>query len=258
MESGSYLIIHIYDTGNKLLEKIRNVPIEFSSEILPDFVLSSTTCALFLSLRYHARNKGYIHQRMNTIKGFKLRLLLVLVDESLAEKALCFLAQTCILLNFTLICSWTNEEAARYLETYKIYEKKSGDQLQGKVSRAEGYIPQLTAVLTTVPSVNKSDVVTLVSTFGSLYDVIHTPLQEIRLCPGFGQQKVSRLNAAFTTPFETEKVPTLPRLRQSVLVGVTPGITTKTTDGQAVNDLEVERMAEMDVMGEDFWNDDFS
>jgi DNA excision repair protein ERCC-1 len=53
--------------------------------------------------------------------------------------------------------------------------------------------------------VNKTDVLTLKSTFGSLEHIINAPTEALALCPGFGEQKVRRLQQAFTQPFIVEK-----------------------------------------------------
>uniref|UniRef100_A0A4W3GJB6 ERCC1-like central domain-containing protein n=1 Tax=Callorhinchus milii TaxID=7868 RepID=A0A4W3GJB6_CALMI len=52
--------------GNPVLRFIRNVAWEFG-DIVPDYELGPTTCALFLSLRYHNLKPDYIHQRLQTI-----------------------------------------------------------------------------------------------------------------------------------------------------------------------------------------------
>ncbi|GIX67411.1 DNA excision repair protein ERCC-1 [Caerostris extrusa] len=63
-----------------LLKHIRNVPWEFS-EIEPDYLMSKSTCALFLSLRYHNLFPNYIHDRLKALgKSYNLRVLLVQVD----------------------------------------------------------------------------------------------------------------------------------------------------------------------------------
>lgn len=197
--SAHAIIVNSMQRGNKLLASIRNVAHEFA-DIQPDFILGQNSCALFLSLRYHALHTDYLHARIKTLGyQFRLRILLVLVDVASPEKTLNDLARICVMQGLTLILSWSLEEAGRYLETFKSYEKKPPDQLLARTSGE--YLPQLTAALTTVKSVNKTDVVTLVSTFGSLYDIMQAPTHELRLCPGFGQQKVERLQAVFTTPF---------------------------------------------------------
>ena len=52
--------------ANKLL---RNVEYEFASGIVPDFVLTSTACALFLSMRYHQLKPTYISQRVDELRS---------------------------------------------------------------------------------------------------------------------------------------------------------------------------------------------
>ncbi|KAG5456082.1 MAG: hypothetical protein BJ554DRAFT_4278, partial [Olpidium bornovanus] len=60
----------------------------------------------------------------------------------------------------------SNEEAGRYLETFKSFEHKPPDLIRERVDEKEGYLGRLAAVLTSVKSVNKTDVVTLASHFG--------------------------------------------------------------------------------------------
>jgi DNA excision repair protein ERCC-1 len=44
-------------------------------------VLGATTCALFLSLRYHRLHPEYIYNRIQKLgKEYNLRILLVMVD----------------------------------------------------------------------------------------------------------------------------------------------------------------------------------
>lgn len=56
------------------------------------------------------------------------------------------------------------EEAGRYLEIYKSFERKPPDLIKERVEK--DYMSQATAALTTIRGVNKTDVVTLLSTFG--------------------------------------------------------------------------------------------
>lgn len=63
-----------------MLKSILNVPWEHG-ETLADYELGRTTCALFLSLRYHRLHPNYIYERFQKLgKNYTLRLLLVLVD----------------------------------------------------------------------------------------------------------------------------------------------------------------------------------
>lgn len=59
---------------------VTNVPWEYS-EIVPDYIMGKTSCALFLSIRYHQLNPDYIHERLKSLGNmFNLRVLLVQVQ----------------------------------------------------------------------------------------------------------------------------------------------------------------------------------
>lgn len=67
--------------GNPILKSIVNIPWEFDESIIPDYLIGSTACVLYLSLRYHQLNPDYIHNRLKLLgKRFELRVLLVQVD----------------------------------------------------------------------------------------------------------------------------------------------------------------------------------
>ncbi len=52
---GNQLYVHEVQRGNPLLAHIKNVKWSFSKDIVPDYAMSSS-CALFLSLKYHFRH----------------------------------------------------------------------------------------------------------------------------------------------------------------------------------------------------------
>ncbi|GAY49170.1 hypothetical protein CUMW_117210 [Citrus unshiu] len=64
-------------------------------------------------------------------------------------------------------------------KTIKVYENKPADLIQGQMDT--DYLSRLTHALTSVRSVNKTDVVTLGSTFGvkRLYDTFHEPFKRV-------------------------------------------------------------------------------
>lgn len=72
--------------------------------------------------------------------------------------------------DLTVVCAWSNEEAARYIETFKAYENKPPDSIKERVD--DDYVSKLTDCLTQIQSVNKTDVVTLASTFGVSFLVV--------------------------------------------------------------------------------------
>ncbi|XP_008285887.1 DNA excision repair protein ERCC-1 [Stegastes partitus] len=201
--SGSSIIVSPRQRGNPILKFVRSVPWEFG-DVVPDYVLGQTTCALFLSLRYHNLNPNYIHDRLKQLgQTFTLRVLLVQVDVKDPHHALKELARICIMADCTLILAWSPEEAGRYLETYKSYEKKPADLLKEQVEK--NYLSKVTDCLTTVKSINKTDAITLLSTFSSVEGIISASKEDLVLCPGLGPQKARRLYDVLHKPFLKSK-----------------------------------------------------
>ncbi|KAG5192092.1 restriction endonuclease type II-like protein [Tribonema minus] len=179
---------------------IRNVEYEFATGIMPDFVISPTACALFLSMRYHQLKPTYIAQRIEELRtSFRLRLLLVLVDQDDNVNLLLELNKMAVARNFTLLLAWSWPEAARYLETFKAFENKPPTSIQEKVN--SDYLAKAQDALCTVHAVNRTDVVTLLSTFGSLQGLCEASMEEMALCPGLGDKKVVALHDALHQPF---------------------------------------------------------
>jgi DNA excision repair protein ERCC-1 len=152
-------------TGNPLLQHLRNVPYEFAADVIPDYVVGRTACALFLSVRYHALHPHYIFQRIRELgRLYVLRVLLVLVDVEVCEQPIHDINLIAINSGLTLILAWSPEEAARYLETLKAYENKPADLIRERYE--DDYLGRVTEVLTSVRTINKTDIMNLLSTFG--------------------------------------------------------------------------------------------
>ncbi|XP_076758989.1 DNA excision repair protein Ercc1 [Xylocopa sonorina] len=193
------LLVGLKQKGNPLLKYITNVPWEYS-EIVPDYIMGKTTCALFLSIRYHQLNPDYIHERLKALGNmFNLRVLLVQVDVAEPHHALKHLTRICILADLTLMLAWNAEDAGRIIETYKIYENKPPDAIMERSDTAP--YQKLVNALTTIRSVNKTDATTLLSTFGTLSEIINAKPNTLALCPGIGLQKAERIHKTLHEPF---------------------------------------------------------
>ena len=60
--------------------------------MVPDYVMNKTTCALFLSCKYHSLHPEYIYKRIAELKtDFTIRVLLVVVDMDDNRSILLFL-----------------------------------------------------------------------------------------------------------------------------------------------------------------------
>ncbi|XP_050221662.1 DNA excision repair protein ERCC-1 isoform X2 [Mercurialis annua] len=153
------------------------------------------------SLRYHLLHPDYLYYRIRELqKNYKLRIVLCHVDVEDVVKPLLEVTKTALLHDCTLLCAWSLEECGRYLETIKIYENKPADLIQGYMDT--DYLSRLSHSLTTVRHVNKTDVVTLGSTFGSLSNIMDASMEDLARCPGIGERKVKRLYDTFHEPFK--------------------------------------------------------
>lgn len=77
--SGANLLVARRQQGNPLLSHVRQVAWEYA-DIKPDFILSPTSAALFISIRYHLLHPQYAFKRMMSLRSeFQLRVLLIQV-----------------------------------------------------------------------------------------------------------------------------------------------------------------------------------
>jgi len=93
------------------------------------------------------------------------------------------------------------EEAGQYLATYKRFEHKPPNMIKERVEREPSAI--MRAALTGISRVNKTDVETLRTSFGSFSGIACASAEQLAQLPGFGPKKVARLKDAFDRPFRT-------------------------------------------------------
>ncbi|XP_008803935.2 DNA excision repair protein ERCC-1 [Phoenix dactylifera] len=217
--------------GNPLLKHIRNVRWAFA-DVVCDYLLGQSTCALYISLRYHLLHPDYLYYRIRELqKNFKLRVVLCHVDVEDVVKPLLEVTRTAMLHDCTLLCGWSLEECGRYLETIKVYENKPADSIREQMDT--DYLSRLTHALTTVRHVNKTDVVTLGSAFGSLSHIMDASMEDLARCPGIGERKVKRLYDTFHEPFKRVSS------RPTIAVPETP-IKDKNSEESIPTDIAVE------------------
>ncbi|XP_077288518.1 DNA excision repair protein Ercc1 [Arctopsyche grandis] len=200
------VLVNPKQKGNPLLKGITSVPWEFE-DIIPDYVMGPTTCALFLSLKYHNMNPDYIQDRLKVLgKAYELRVLLVQVDVSEPHLILKKLTRMCLLADLTLMLSWNYEEAGKIIETYKIYENKPPDQIMEKIENDPHQ--KIVNALSSIKPVNKTDAMTLLSTFGTLGNIISASENKLAQCPGFGVRKATKLYKVLHRPFLNKRTNT--------------------------------------------------
>ncbi|GAA6002798.1 DNA repair protein RAD10 [Rhodotorula paludigena] len=193
------VLVNTRQKGNPVIEHIRTVPWEFS-DIKCDYQVGATAGVLFLSIRYHLLHPEYIHQRIADLgQNYNLRIILVQCDADNHVAAMKELTKIALVNGYTLMTCWSAQEAGRYLETYKQFERKPPDMIRERTD--DSYQAHLQSALTQVNSVNKTDVTTLISNFGSFSKIVTAPAAQLSTLPGLGDKKVRRLREAFTSPF---------------------------------------------------------
>lgn len=192
--------------GNPVLRQVKNVPWSWAADAIPDaipvdFRINATTGVLFLSLRFHMLHGDYIRGRISEVGGlYAVRVLLVVADVEDCADPLREVNVIAASSGWTLLVAWSNEEAARYIETFKIFEKKSADAIKEQPAADEDMPARIAECLTTVRSINRTDAATLLSHFGTLHAIANATIEELALCPGLGPSKVKRLYDAFHVP----------------------------------------------------------
>ncbi|WFD44835.1 ssDNA endonuclease and repair protein rad10 [Malassezia psittaci] len=200
--SSNSILVNSCQRGNPILQHIKGVAWEYA-DIVPDYQVGVSSGVLFLSLRYFRLHPEYIHMRIQKLAHmYTLRVLLVLCDVTDHQQAIKELTKIALVSRMVLLIAWTQEEAARYLETYKAFEQRPPDMIRTRVG--DSYASQLTAVLTSVRGINKTDVMTLSTRVGSLANMARAPHETFAMLPGMGEVKVENLSKAFKQPFRTD------------------------------------------------------
>lgn len=199
----SSIIVSPRQKGNPSLNYIKSLPWEYG-DIPADYVLGATTCALFLSLKYHRLHPEYVYSRIRALgHKYNLRILLTMVDIQNHEESLKELSKTSLINNLTLILCWSAQEAGRYLELYKSYEHASPTSI--RAHQATSFSEKLVEVITVPRSINKTDALSLVSAFGSVRAAVNARPEEIGEIPGWGEKKVQRWCGTVRDNFRVRK-----------------------------------------------------
>ncbi|EHL03206.1 Restriction endonuclease-like protein [Glarea lozoyensis ATCC 20868] len=233
--TGSSILVSTRQKGNPILTNLRSFAWEYS-DILADYVLGLTTCALFLSLKYHRLHPEYIYNRIKGLQGkFNLRILLTMVDITNHEESLKELSKSSMINNVTVILCWSAAEAARYLELYKSFEHAKPSAIRG--SESKGYAEKMVEFITIPRSINKTDAVSLVSAFGSIKNAVNARPEEIAIVGGWGEKKVRKWCTVVDEPF---------RARKAARRGLTRKETTQ--DGEADSSDVLNRAVGLDTI----------
>mmetsp|Transcript_28325 Transcript_28325/g.25026 ORF Transcript_28325/g.25026 Transcript_28325/m.25026 type:complete len:254 (+) Transcript_28325:27-788(+) len=209
--------------GNNLLKYVSNCQWRYNDSIIPDYVMSPSICALYLSVRYHKMNRSYIHGRISKLRSkYMCRVLLLHIDdgENYNDDILIELNKVCCINKLTLICAWSYLECARYIETYHYYKNKPVDCLMSSSykqyvnnkrnreqngTEAENKRNDVIDTLTQIKSVSSTNASTIMNHFGTIAALSNCTQDELTSLPGFGNKKAKNLWNAFNKPFKTDR-----------------------------------------------------
>ncbi|KAL4755136.1 hypothetical protein BDW72DRAFT_211339 [Aspergillus terricola var. indicus] len=236
----SGILVSTRQKGNPILNHIKSQPWEYA-DIPADYVIGATTCALFLSLKYHRLHPEYIYSRIKLLAGkYLLRVLLIIVDIPNHEDPLKELSKTSIINNLTLVLCWSAPEAAYYLELFKACEHSQPTAI--RTQQAQSYKDSLVEFVTAPRSINKSDAASLISTFGSLQNAINAQPEQISAVPGWGEKKVRAWCNAVREDFRVEKAKRVAAPKRTVrnlaTLSTTDDDTVPSATPEAAHDVE--------------------
>jgi DNA excision repair protein ERCC-1 len=201
--STASILVSTRQKGNPILNHIRGMPWEYA-DTPADYILGATTCALFLSLKYHKLHPEYIYARIRGLQGkYNLRIVLVMVDIEAHEESLKELSKTSLINRVTIILAWSAADAGRELELFKTYEFAAPTGIKGHQST--NFSDRLVEFVTVPRSVNKTDALGLVSNFGSIRTAVNAQPEEISLIAGWGDKKVQRWHTSVREPFRSQR-----------------------------------------------------
>ncbi|KAL5373385.1 hypothetical protein DPSP01_012743 [Paraphaeosphaeria sporulosa] len=234
----STILVSPRQKGNPILASVKTVAWEYS-DIPADYVLGATTCALFLSLKYHRLHPEYIYNRIRDLKGqYQLRILLTMVDIENHEDSLRELSKTSLVNNVTVMLAWSAQEAGRYLELFKTFEHAAPTSI--KAQQSSSYSDKLVEFITVPRSINKTDALGLVSNFGSVRTAINASPEEVGLIAGWGEKKVQRWCNSVREPFRIKKAAKRGVTRENTLgtpqIGLSRGVSMAEGDDPMLDD----------------------
>lgn len=195
------ILVNKNQRGNKVLDYIKDVPWEYGAgDMVADYVTGSTSCVLFLSIKYHSIKPEYIYRKIAKLQKqqFDLKVLLVMIDKENHEAAIRELTRASMRHDLAILVAWSNEDCGNYISKLKSLETATVKLIEG--SKSKDYTSRLADVLSNV-KLNKSDALNLSTTYKSLKNAILDDSERISEINGFGPTKVKRWNQTMRDPF---------------------------------------------------------
>lgn len=188
--------VSIKQKGNNILEYLKDVKWSYNDKITTDYEINGIISIVFLSMRFHLCKPDYIYDKFKSQRKYKTQILLVLVDVLNYEKCseeLFFISNE---YNFTMILSFSNEEAGKYIKSFS--QQKNINLIRKKSYTNE---EKITEFFTSFPKINKSDAKQIINNNKSIYDFFKN-MENIKSITGIGKKKIDSLNEYLDKKFD--------------------------------------------------------
>jgi DNA excision repair protein ERCC-1 len=186
--------------GNVLLRHLRNTGWTFG-EAGPDFLIGERACVIYISLKYHLLHPEYVKARISELQYFNLCVVLCLIDAEEIFPTLQSINRVAGMGACPLICVWSAEEAARYVELCFSFGYVA--QERAEIVIEVDYMSKLTYFLGGVRGMKSIEAASLCAHFGTLSSVLGASIKAMLGCPGFGQMKACRLHDILIARWQT-------------------------------------------------------
>ncbi|CAI5438256.1 unnamed protein product [Caenorhabditis angaria] len=206
--SGSLIVNRRRQEGNPVLKYVRNVRYEWG-DIAPDFECGSTFAVIYLSFKYHKMHPNYVYSRLSARaeNNYKNKVLLAFCNVEEPRHVLRELNMMCYRQSWTLVVCYSVEEAAEYIENFKLSQSKdvtfkkpnqsaTDDARQKALEAAIG-------ILTSARNISKTDAQRLLFNFGTLENICKADESQLALSPGLGPIKAKNLHAFLRCPLSS-------------------------------------------------------
>ncbi|CAB3408497.1 unnamed protein product [Caenorhabditis bovis] len=205
---GALLVNRRRQEGNPVLKYVRNVRYEWG-DIAPDFECGSTFAVVYLSFKYHKMHPNYVYTRLSARgeNNYKHKVLLAYCNVEEPRHVQRELNMMCYRQGWTLVICYSVEEAAEYIENFKLSQskdvtfKKPGAENDGN-ERAQLHEIAV-GILTAARGITKTDAQRLLFNFGTLENIGKADEAKLALSPGLGPIKAKNLYSFLHTPFAT-------------------------------------------------------
>ncbi|KAK2198066.1 bifunctional RuvA domain 2-like/Restriction endonuclease type II-like/ERCC1-RAD10-SWI10 family [Babesia duncani] len=186
---------------NPILKYVKYLQLE-EADIPFDYRISADISVLFLSLKYHRLNGGYIMSRLNALRSIRCRNPFIICQVDVADPGN-MIAQLTIAtfsLGYRILLSWSHMESAAILEMLYFNGNKGLEFISNK-KQPTTHLQNVQHVLTCIKGINTNDAAAISKKFTTFKELIHCNESDLVTIPGLGKNKLQHIQQALRGSF---------------------------------------------------------